>query len=226
MKSWVVWLVIGAAMAQPKETPPAGSAPKPFTVPQRETYSLKNGMKVTLVPYGTVPLVTVRAEVEFGNVSETAEQVWLADMATALLKEGAAGMTGQQLAEAAARMGGQLNVGAGADNSTVSLNVLTEFGPDAVKLVSDVLMHPVFPASELERIRANLLRRVALARSQPQALASEAFAREVYGNHPYGREYPTEAQLKAYTLDDVKKFYAANAGGAAYAPLRGRAIRA
>ena len=212
MKLWTLCLALGMLMAQPKETPPLGSPPIPFNVPQRETYSLKNGMKITLVPYGTVPLVTVRAVVGFGNLNESAQQVWLADMVAALLKEGAAGLNGQQLAEAAARMGGQLSVNAGADNSAVGVNVLSEFAPDAVKLVSDVLLRPTFPASELERIRANLLRRVALAHSEPQALASEAFSREVYGNHPYGREYPTEAQLKAYTLDDVKKFFAANAG--------------
>ena len=45
--------------APQKQAPPPGSAPKAFTVPAHETYSLPNGMKVTLVPYGNIPKVTV-----------------------------------------------------------------------------------------------------------------------------------------------------------------------
>ncbi len=212
MKPLVCLLALGALHAQTRETPPPGFAAKPFNVPVRETYTLKNGMKVSLVPYGTVPLVTVRAIATFGNLNETDKQVWLADLMAALMKEGAGKRTGPQLAEAAAGMGGQLNVSAGLDATTVSVNALGDFASDAVKLVAEVWQHPTFPASELERNRANLLRRVVVARSSPQALASEEYARLIYGEHPYARYYPSETQLKGYSLEDVRKFYAANAG--------------
>ena len=68
-----------SASAQ-KEQPPAGTAPKPFTLPKKETFTLKNGMKVTLVPYGSVPKVTVTAVVRAGNLNETEQQTWLANV--------------------------------------------------------------------------------------------------------------------------------------------------
>src|SRR5215213_305777 len=83
-------LVCGPAAAlgqeKPKEQPPAGGTPKPFTLAKKETFTLKNGMKVTLVPYGTVPKVTVTAVIRAGNLNEGAEQIWLANITGSMLK--------------------------------------------------------------------------------------------------------------------------------------------
>src|SRR5258708_19694233 len=47
-------LGIAPALAQ-KQAPPEGGPPKAFTVPANETYTLPNGLKITLVPYGIIP---------------------------------------------------------------------------------------------------------------------------------------------------------------------------
>jgi zinc protease len=203
---------LAQASGEAKQAPPPGGRPKPFALSPRETFTLANGLKVSLVPYGAIPVVAVSARVDFGNANESADQVWLADLLCALMKEGAGGLNGVQLAEEAARMGGQLSVGAGVDSSQVGIQVLSEFGADAVRLVANVIRHPTLPAAEVERLRADLLRRLAVDLSQPQPLADQAFATALYGDHPYGRTYPTEAMLKRYALADVKAFYAANVG--------------
>ncbi len=201
-----------ATHGQSKEAPPAGGAPKPFTVPARESFTLKNGMKVSLVPYGSTPVVALSVRLGFGNANEKSTEVWLADLLWSLMKEGAGSRNGVQLAEEAARMGGQLSLGAGVDESSATIQVLSEFAPDAVKLLADVLQRPTLPASELERLRADMLRRLAVQKAQPDSIAEEAFAKALYGDHPYGRYFPEEAQLKAYTLEQVKRFYQENMG--------------
>lgn len=200
------------SVAAEKQAPPAPGNPKPFAIPAHETYSLSNGMRVTLVPWGSLPVAAVRASLDFGNINESKDEVWLSDFTTALMKEGAAGKSGAQLAQEAAAMGGGLNAGAGLEQSVASLNCLSEFAPQAVELLSDLLRKPDFPASEVERLRGDLLRRIAVDRSQPQVLASEAFAKTVYGDHPYGRLYPAPEQIRSYTLDRIKRHYAANFG--------------
>src|SRR5215470_12504574 len=105
----VVLLFALSANAQ-KQAPPQGSAPKPFTVPAHETYSLPNGMKVTLVPYGNLPKVTVSLVVNSGNLNEPAELPGLADLAGNLMKEGTKTRSSKKVAEEAADMGGTLNV--------------------------------------------------------------------------------------------------------------------
>jgi len=59
-------LGITPAVAQ-KQSPPEGGPPKAFTVPSNETYTLPNGMKVTLVPYGIIPKAAISLSVDAGG---------------------------------------------------------------------------------------------------------------------------------------------------------------
>ncbi|AQR72359.1 pitrilysin family protein [Sphingomonas sp. LM7] len=195
------------ALAQDFPPPPPVGEPKPFTLPATETFSLPNGMQVTLVPYGIAPKAVVSLRVRAGNVTE-GDATWLADLTGAMMKEGAAGRSAGQLATAAASMGGDLNVGAGQQATAITMNVLSEFAPAAVQLIGHVAIRPDLPASELTRVKANLGRQLSVALSQPGTLADVALARTVYGpNHVYGRVVPSQAQLAGYTIDQVRAFH-------------------
>src|SRR5215211_7518631 len=113
--------------AAQKQEPPAGGPPKPFVLPKKEAFTLKNGIVVTLVPYGIIPKVAVSAYVRAGNINETESQTWLADLTGDMLKEGTTTRTAAQVAEEAARMGGQLGIGVGVDQTSAGGDVLSEF---------------------------------------------------------------------------------------------------
>jgi predicted Zn-dependent peptidase len=149
-----------------------------------------------------------------GNADETAQETWLADLMGRSLAEGTQSRPAAKLAEAAAAMGGDLNVATEGDQTTITLEVLSELAPQAVALVADVARNPAFPAEDVARVKADLLRTLAISRTQPGALAREQFAGALYPDHPYGRTMPTEAMLKGYTLDQVRAFYAAHVGAA------------
>lgn len=200
------------ALAQDFPPPPPVGEPRPFKLPATETFTLANGLTVTLVPYGIAPKAVVSLRVRAGNAVE-GTQTWLADLTAEMLKEGAAGRSSADLATAAAGMGGELGVGAGLQSTQVSINVLSEYTPQAIALIGDVAMRPTLPAGELARIKANLARQLSVALSQPGTLADAALARTIYGpDHPYGRTIPSEAQLAGYTIDDVKRFHAGQFG--------------
>ena len=214
MRTWTLALILAASCfaADDREAPPPAGTPKPFVLTESNTFTLKNGMKVTLAQHGSVPVAAVSARIAFGHANESADQVWLSTFLAELMKEGTSTLTAEQVANEAARMGGQLDVTAGTDESVASIEVLSEFTADAVKLVADVVAHPKLPESEMERVRANNLRQLAVQLSTPQAQANRAFAATLYPNHPYGRLFPSESQLKSYRLEDVRKFYADNIG--------------
>ncbi|HSM86426.1 MAG TPA: pitrilysin family protein [Candidatus Limnocylindrales bacterium] len=202
-----------AAAASHKQTPPPGGPPKPFNVPPRETFTLPNGMHVTLVPYGNLPKATVMVTVRAGGLNEPGDQVWISDITGTLMKEGGTtSRTSEQVAQQAASMGGSIEVGADADQTQVYIDVLSEFAPKAVDLLADVVQHPLLPESELGRIKQDFLRNLAIEKSRSQPLAREAFMKALYPDHPYGRVFPTEEMLKKYTIADVQKFYKGNFG--------------
>jgi len=204
-------LGIAPAIAQ-KQSPPEGGPPKAFTVPSNETYTLPNGMKVTLVPYGIIPKTAISLTVDAGQINEGTARTGVASLTTDLMKEGTETLTAQQVAEAAARMGSTLEIHANQDQTKLGIDVLQEFAPDAVKLLADVAQHPRLPQSEIDRLKNDSLRQIALQNSQPQTNALVRFRKILYGDHPYAIVVPTEADIKKLTLQDAKDFYAGNFG--------------
>jgi len=193
-----------------KQTPPAGGPPKAFTLPAHESYTLPNGFQVTLVPYGAIPKVTASLVVRAGSANQAAEQYGVASILGNLLKEGTATRSAKQLAEEFAQMGGDLNVGVGEDESSFTTDVLSEFGPEAVKLLADVAQHPLLPESELARLKNDAVRQVTIARSIPQQIANERFRKILYPDHPYGRVLPTPEDIQKQSIENAKAFYQGN----------------
>ena len=207
MLSAVMCAALVAPVSAQKQDPPAPGTPKDFTLPAPTRVTLPNGLKITMVQYGAIPKAQVVLSVAAGNVEETASEVWLADVTTALMTEGTTKRSGAQLALAAARMGGSIGTSAGPVRASVGGEVLSEFAADMVRLVAEVAQTPALPASELERIRADKLRQLALQKSAPQGMAEAKFAEVTYGDHPHGRYFPTEAALGGYTIDQVRRFH-------------------
>lgn len=201
------------AFAQ-KETPPAGGAPKPFVFPAQDTYTLKNGMRVTLVRYGSVPKVAIQAIVRTGTINEKADQRWISDMVATMLKEGTPTRTAADLARQTAEMGGSIFTSASNDKIVIGGEVLTEFDVKFIDLLADVVQHPKLAAEDLEKNRANKIRELAIARAQAGTIAWEKFREVVFPGHAYGVVNPSEASVKGYTLDALKAYYNDNYGAA------------
>ncbi len=211
MVSVLLFAFVSLATAQ-QEEPPEGGKPKPFNLPEKTVFSLQNGLDATMVPYGKLPKVTVEVVIRAGNLNESENQVWLADLTGEYLKEGTESLTSEALAKKMAGMGGELNVAVGMDQTTISADVLAEYGPQLVGLLADVVQSPSFPEAELERLKNDRIRQLNIAKSQPQSLAREKFRALLYPDHPYGRIFPTEAMINGYTIEDVRNFYEQNFG--------------
>ncbi|HEX2139435.1 MAG TPA: pitrilysin family protein [Woeseiaceae bacterium] len=201
----------GQAQERAKEAPPEGSAPRDFKLPDKRETSLENGLEITAVPFGSVPKATLAVVVRAGNLND-GNQTWLADLTGDFLLEGTAGRTAESIALEAAAMGGQVSVTVGEDTTTISGDVLSEFAPQMAVLLADIVRNSTFPPSELERLRRDRLRQLSVARSDPEQMAAAAFREALYGDHPYGRLLPSEAQLAGYTIEDVRGFHANNFG--------------
>ncbi|MCI0697788.1 insulinase family protein [candidate division KSB1 bacterium] len=206
-------LLVPVIFAQ-KQAPPEGGTPKDFKLPEKQTFALDNGLQVMLVSYGDLPKVTANLVIRAGNLNEAADEVWLADLTGDLMKEGTKTRSAQQVAQEAASMGGQVNINVGLDQTTISGDVLAEFGPDLIKLMADLARNPLLPESELPRLKKDMLRQLSIQKTQPQMITLEKFRQVMYGNHAYGRIFPTEAMIESFTIDKVHSFYNANFGAA------------
>ncbi|MPZ19991.1 MAG: insulinase family protein [Luteitalea sp.] len=201
-----------SAVSTQKQEPPPGGEPKAFKLPAKKSFQLDNGLGATLVPYGTLPKVTVSVIVRSGNLNEGADETWLADLTADLMKEGTATRGAEALASEVAAMGGELTISTGLDETTVASDALSENAGGLVRLLADVVRHSAFPASELGRLQKDMVRNLSIAKSQAQPLAEERFMELLYPNHPYGRVFPTEEMIGSYDIERVKTFYQTNFG--------------
>lgn len=205
----IATLLLPAVQAQ--ETPPPPAPPRPFQLPTPATVGLPNGMKATFVDFGFVPKATIAIAIRTGNLNE-GKQTWLADLTADLMKEGTQKRTAQQIAEAATLMGGDVGIAVTPDQTLMQMDVLAEFVPEAIALLSEVLTQPRLPENDLQRIKQDYQRNLSVALTQPQALAGAAMAELLYPDHPYGTTFPTAEQLQTYSIDDIRKYYGANFG--------------
>ncbi|HET8737636.1 MAG TPA: pitrilysin family protein [Pricia sp.] len=195
-----------------KEKPPQGGEPKDFTLPKKEVVTLDNGLTLVMVPYGAIPKATIRFSIKTGNIDEKENQVWLSDLLADLMEEGSTTRTAQQIADEMAGMGGNLNIGVGPHTTSISSSVLYEYAPKAIALMADVLINPKWPAEELDRLKNDMKRNLAVQLARPQAQASSEFFAAIYPDHPYGRIFPTDTMIDSYSVEDIKQFYGENFG--------------
>jgi zinc protease len=99
-----------------------------------------------MVPYGEIPKVVVSMVVQVGNVHETEKENGLADIMGNLMQEGTATRNARQLAEEVARLGGSLSVSVGPNQTWISGSVLSEYGPELVDIMADLVQNPAFPS--------------------------------------------------------------------------------
>lgn len=207
----ILLLPMGSS-AQEKELPPEGGTPKDFKIPAQNKFQLDNGLKTIMVDYGLVPKVTIQLYIGAGSILESADKVGLTNLLANLLEEGTETQSAKDLSIAFAKMGGQLSVAPGTHVTTVSATVLSEFAPDVVTLFSQVVQQSKLPASELERLKNNLKRQVSVGKSQAGTVATQLFDKAIFGDHPYGRELPSDEMIDGITIEDVKAFYEAEYG--------------
>jgi predicted Zn-dependent peptidase len=204
-------LVATATYAQ-KQTPPEGGTPRDFKLPEKKSTSFKNGLTTTLVQYGAIPKVDINIIIKTGNIHEGPNEVWLADLTGNLMREGTTSMDFKTIAKKVAAMGGQVNIATGPNQMTISGSVLSEFAPDLVRILADIVMHPAFPASEIDRLKNDMKRQLTVQKSVPQNQANEKFRSIIYKDHPYGKLFPTEQMIDSYTLEKLRAFYDKNIG--------------
>jgi predicted Zn-dependent peptidase len=208
----VALITLSSTAAAQRETPPAPGTPKPYRVPPRRSIVLPNGMKVTLVPYGSVPKVAISLSLSTGKIDESPSEIQLSSLTASMLVEGSTRLSGSEISRMAAEMGGSLTAGSDDDNVTVGGQVLSESGAAFIALLGDVVLNPRFNPADVERLSANMIRDNARNAIDPGTMVANKFRTMMFGKHPYARTMAPDSMLKRYDARIVRTFYERNYG--------------
>jgi zinc protease len=170
---------------------------------------LANGITLLLLEQHKLPTVSLALWIKSGALADPKDMPGLAKFTADMLREGTGHRTSAQLAAEVDDIGATLNASAafGSSISTVSASTLVENIDRLLDVMSDVVLHPSFPADELEKYRQRQLANLEQQRSQPQFLAAEKFRQVLYRDFPASVVSTTPDALKRATPELLKKFH-------------------
>jgi zinc protease len=188
----------------PRGLPPFG-ADKPLPVPPIEAWKTPEGLTVWLVKRGTFPKTTMVLASRGGTAADPRGLEGMAELLADTIKEGTATRTSKKIAEDLQSVGAELDTGASPDAIVVTINGLASGTAKMLEVLGDLARNASFPADEVALARTNALSGLEARMSTPEFLASKAFARAVYGQHPYRTVAPTPEVIKAVTPQVLKR---------------------
>ena len=169
-------------------TRPTPGTPRPYDFPDVERFTLSNGLRVIVANLPGRSLVAASLVLRNGASDEPPAHAGATVLAARALSEGTERFDAISLVEASERLGASLHADAGWDAMTVSVDVPAPRLEPALELLAEVILHPTFPESEIDRLRDERLNDLLQAQADPRRRADEAFAATIYeASSPYHR---------------------------------------
>lgn len=180
----------------------------PIKMPQIETVTLKNGMKLFLVEDHEYPTIDIRAMIHTGSVFETPSKIGLASITGSVLRTGGTvSMTGDEIDKQLETLAATIETGIGQTSGFITVSVLKEDINRALDILTDILINPAFREDKINL--AKIQQKSAISRRNDDIgdITRREFRKLIYGkDSPYARhaEYLT---IDAVTEADIEQFY-------------------
>jgi predicted Zn-dependent peptidase len=148
---------------------------------------LPNGIRVVTERMSHVRSVAVGVWVETGSRHEPEGRAGMSHLIEHLVFKGTATRSAEMIARTMDSVGGQMDAFTTKEHTCFYVQVLDEHLPLAVDLLTDILLHPLFDAEELEREKSVVLQEIKMVEDTPDDLIHDLFAAHVWEGHPLGR---------------------------------------
>ncbi len=160
---------------------PKAEVPRPYSFPEAKRQKLSNGLTLISAELRRLPVVTILAITDAGAESESPETSGLAELTANALAEGTTSLSGDELAQAFERLGGELGTGAGWTRIECGVTVTATRLEATLELLTQVVLEPAFGKTEVARLREERLAELLQIETEPRELADDEFARAVFG---------------------------------------------
>lgn len=149
---------------------------------------LKNGLQTILLPSTSGGTVTFLVLVGVGSRYETPRQAGLSHFLEHMFFKGTVKRpTTKEISEAVDSVGGEFNAFTGEEYTGYYVKVAAAYLERAADVVSDILLHPLFPEVEIERERGVIIEEIRMYTDNPMRHVQHLWNEALYGTHPLGR---------------------------------------
>ena len=208
MKKYIFLFIAGLFLAvslsaQLDRTRPPKPGPAPvINIGDYDMFTLPNGLKVIVVENHKTPVISWQLTLDVDPVMEGDTKGYV-DLAGQLMRAGTKNRTKQVIDEEIDFIGASL--------STFSTGLfgqsLTRHREKLLSLMSDVLLNPVFPQEELDKVLTQSISALTANETDANNIANNVITSVVYGQaHPYG-EVVTKESLGKIKRDQLVGYY-------------------
>ena len=165
------------------------------------------GIKAWLVESHANPLVAMRFAFRGGASQDPEDKDGVAYFVTAMMDEGAGDLDATAFQERQQELAMRLDFDAGRDVMLGNLQTLTANKDEVFDLARLAMSQPRFDDDAVERVREQILAGHKFDENDPATVASHAWDRTAFKDHPYGRPVKgTKEAVAAISADDLRDY--------------------
>jgi len=165
------------------------------------------GIKAWLVESHVNPLIAIRFAFVGGASQDAPGKDGQAYFVTSMMDEGAGELDASAFQEREQALAMRMEFDAGRDVMLGNIQTLAENKDEVFDLVRLAMSKPRFDEDALERVRAQILAGLKFDENDPETVASLAWDRLAFNDHPYGRPVKgTMASIAAITSEDLHDY--------------------
>lgn len=152
---------------------------------EHQRHVLACGATLLARPLTANEIVAVRAFVPMGSLYEEDGEAGISSLVQSVLPRGTLERSGDELQEALAGIGAELDAGSGSDLGSVSLRATSARWEAALDLFLETLTAPAYAAEEVATEVEQALGALDAREDNLMARAMDLFREQFYGGHPY-----------------------------------------
>jgi zinc protease len=173
---------------------------------------LPNGLTVLVRENPEAPVVAYSLMVRMGTRTETPDNAGISNLLQQMLVRGTEKLDGEQIAEAADRMGGGIDAYGDADYSEITATALSRNWQEMLELLGDCVLRPTLPNGTVQAVRNFLVRQIRNRGDKPFDVASDRMRASLFGANPYawdplGRRESVEKLDRDALIAYYRRFY-------------------
>jgi zinc protease len=175
--------------------------------PVPQFVSLGATRRCLYMPQHTLPLLSLRATLPGGLMSEPEGKTGLSRLAANLLVKGTRHRNAEKLASDVEQLGGALHSDAGNNSATLSLELLSPDLKPGLDLFLEMLTETAATDAELQTEKRKQLSLIQAENDYPMAAARDLVRAALYPGHPYGgKNLGTVEAIESITLKEIAAY--------------------
>jgi len=190
-------------------------------LPRPVDRTLSNGLKLVILESNRTPSISLSISIPSSRLRDPEGMPGVAEATAAMMMMGTPTRTARQISDALADIGATVSFGgggggggrgggggaAGGAEGAITVSALAENFDQALAIMSDMLLHPTFPADELEKWKNRQRSLLEQQRTNPATLSNEMLMQVLYPNDARRFTRITAESLNHMTREVLMEHY-------------------